>query len=60
MFFQRPFIVMLYPRDSGGRGHRQIRHKIADRKINLVTDRRNNWYRGMKYCSCDNFFVEFP
>src|SRR5947207_8768716 len=38
----------------------QIRDEIADCEIDFVTDCRDNWHRGIEYCSCNNLFVELP
>src|SRR5439155_12608487 len=38
----------------------QIRYEITDRKIDFVAHRRDNWHRGIEYCSCNNLFVELP
>jgi hypothetical protein len=41
-------------------GRAQISNEITDGKIDFVTDRRDNWHRGIKYCPCNNLFVELP
>src|SRR4051794_37006145 len=38
----------------------QICYKIADGKIDFVTDRRDDWHGGMEYCARDDLFVELP
>jgi hypothetical protein len=38
----------------------QVRHEIADGKIDFMADRRDYWYRGIKYRSRHDFFVELP
>src|SRR2546430_16881788 len=47
-------------RRSARCGRAQIRHEITDRKIDFMTYRRDNWHRGIEYCSCNNLFVELP
>src|SRR5436190_23855296 len=47
-------------RRSARCGRAQIRYEITDRKIDFVTYRRDNWHRGIEYCSCNNLFVELP
>src|SRR6266487_774495 len=38
----------------------QVSDKIADGEIDFMANCRDNWHSRMKYCSCDNFFVELP
>jgi hypothetical protein len=43
-----------------GRGRPQIRNEIANRKIDFVPDRGDNWHCGIEYRSCHNLFVKLP
>src|SRR5215475_1838990 len=45
---------------SARRGRAQVSHKIANGKIDFVTDRRDYWHRGMEYRARDNLLVELP
>ena len=46
---------------GGARGRRaQIRDKIANGKIDFVTDCRDDWHGGMEYCARDDLFIELP
>jgi hypothetical protein len=47
-------------RRGTGRGRTQIRNEIADGEIDFVANGRDDWHRGMKYRSCDDFFIELP
>ena len=38
----------------------QIRDKIANGKIDFVTDSRDDWHGGMEYRARDDLFVELP
>src|SRR5438552_5971799 len=38
----------------------QIRDKIANGKIDFVTDRRDDWHGRMEYCARDDLFIELP
>ena len=43
------------------RGRRaQICDKIANGKIDFVTDRRDDWHGGMEYRARDDLFIELP
>src|SRR6266550_1421123 len=46
---------------GGARGRRtQICDKVADSKIDFVTDSRDDWHGGMEYCARDDLFIELP
>src|SRR4029077_11441861 len=46
---------------GSARGRRaQICDKIANGKIDFVTDSRDDWHGGMEYRARDDFFVELP
>src|SRR5438552_10093458 len=47
-------------RRGARRWRAQIRNEIADGEIDFVTDRGDNWHRGMKNRARDNLFVELP
>src|SRR6476660_4376362 len=38
----------------------QICDKIANGKIDFVTDCRDDWHVGMEYCASDDLFIELP
>ena len=43
-----------------GRRRPQVRHEIADGKIDFVANCRDDWYRGIEYRSRYDLFVELP
>src|SRR6267154_4076985 len=46
---------------GSARGRRaQIRDKIANGKIDFVTDSRDDWHGGMEYRASDDLFIELP
>src|SRR6266850_31310 len=38
----------------------QICDKVANGKIDFVTDRRNDWHGGIEYRASDDLFIELP
>src|SRR6266850_1082839 len=46
---------------SSARGRRaQICDKVANGKIDFVTDSRDDWHGGMEYRASDDLFIELP
>jgi hypothetical protein len=58
-----PKIDNIWHNQFRGRARRwraQVGHEIANRKINFVTDCRDDWHANIGNCSRDDLFIERP